>query len=300
MAKDSGKHRSAPSGAAFYKVFAMPMDKSESLKDVSGNMIAHIANSRGVFNKPNVETLPLGMARPSAKEGHKWAKIMRRNLWKLSRHLVRHPDGTYGELPTDQDFPPPNGTYKKLPIPLSEIDFYQWNPWLSELRRYCRSRNLPVDVIDCVRAHCTKGTMADHKEDLMRLSNFDRDEIAPEIMYHFDEERQRAHAARTQDEKSTPTSNHRFARGECNVKVREILRKNPKMSSREIAMKLGCSHTTVAKQSAFKAVYNNLKAGRKPKACFLSKAEEGKELQQLVADQSKDQKSDKYPRKASV
>lgn len=70
--------------------------------------------------------------------------------------------------------------------------------------------------------------------------------------------------------KAIKTQKPRMSVIDANPKVRRVLIKNPRATQREIAKKIGCSHGTVGKSEAWKAVQAQLKSGRAPKAVSLT------------------------------
>ncbi len=98
-------------------------------------------------------------------------------------------------------------------------------------------------------------------------------------------------------ERSQRADNRHRMPGEINELVRDELKQNRNASARSIAKKLGVSHTTVRKTSAFKAVNERRNANKKPK---VQRYRDDAELDKLVNEQSEDQKSEGYSRRSSI
>lgn len=98
-------------------------------------------------------------------------------------------------------------------------------------------------------------------------------------------------------ERSQRADNHHRFNGEINELVRKELRQNPNASTRNIARKVGVSHTTIRKNSAYKAVNEYRNANKKPKVRRYS---DSAELDKLVGEQSKDKKSERFGGRPSV
>lgn len=81
---------------------------------------------------------------------------------------------------------------------------------------------------------------------------------------------------------------------EANLKLRPILNKNPYITAKAAAAKVGCSESTIVNTDAWKQVKEGLKKGRKPKAQRLTDTRlkitpvEDAELQKLIDEQEKD------------
>lgn len=92
----------------------------------------------------------------------------------------------------------------------------------------------------------------------------------------------------------------KITKAEANMKARDILKKDPEITGRELAQKIGCSNGLISELPAWRAVQEQRKKGRKPKKRRLTNrmlkvAGTGKKdqvLKELILEQQADEKED--------